>query len=358
MGLAMKACSLFAALCLAACTTGNGFGRADSRDLNQPAVKKLEEALARNAAPNTTSVLIVRDGRLALEFYRGDGAPDKLNDTRSATKTMVALAVGQAIADGKLANLDAPVLSFFPDLEPVLNDSQLKREITIRDLMTMTSALDCDDNNETPGNEENMYPTPSWTRFALDLPVMGGWKRESDGLGPWRYCTAGSFLLGQIVERAVGERIDSYVARRIFDPLGIARAQWDRSPSGEFQTGGGLELTSRDLAKIIWMLTDRGRWNGRQIVAGDWIGEMMTQRRPAFMGMSYGYQIWQRTYNSACGPLDAWFMAGNGGNHMVALPSLRAAIVVTRTAYNTRNMHQQTMALIEERILPMLPCGQ
>lgn len=66
---------------------------------------------------------------------------------------------------------------------------------------------------------------------------MGGWKREADGLGPWRYCTAGSFLLGQIVERAVGERIDSYVARRILDPLGIARAQWDRSPSGEFQTG-------------------------------------------------------------------------------------------------------------------------
>lgn len=346
-----------AALALVGCTTmGNELPTAQA-DLDPQRVAELETAIGNGAAPNTTSVLILQGGRIAYERYFGDGGPDKLNDTRSATKTLVALAVGQAITDGKLKSVDARVFDFFPDMAPYANDNPLKRQITVRDLLTMTSALDCDDNNDTPGNEENMYPQESWTRFALDLPLMAGWTREADGLGPWRYCTAGSFLLGQVVARATGAPVDLYIAQRILKPLGIERAQWDRSPSGEAQTGGGLELTAGDLAKIILMLKDRGKWRERRVIAASWIDEMTTIRRPAFAGMSYGYQMWERRYASTCGEVEAWFMAGNGGNHAVSLPALDAAIVITRTAYNTRNMHQQTMTLIEERILPALGCS-
>ena len=49
-------------------------------------------------------------------------------------------------------------------------------------------------------------------------------------------------------------------------------------------------------------------------------------------------------------------MAGNGGNHVLSIPSLTAAIVVARTAYNTRGMHQQTTAALEKYLIPALPC--
>ena len=316
----------------------------------------LPDAIAAGRYPATTSVLIVRDGAIAYERYFGDGGANKLNDTRSATKTLVALAVGQAIESRAIASVDAPAFAFFNDRAPFANDSPAKRAITVADLLTASSALDCDDNNDTPGNEENMYPKQDWTRFVLDLPTKPDWTRDAAGRGPWAYCTAGSFLLGQIVQRATGQRIDRYVDRTLLRPRGITRRKWDQSPSGEYQTGGGLEFTSRDLARLGWMMADGGRWRGQQIVASAWIAQMM-QPRDAFLDMRYGYQFWTRTYQSDCGPVEVWFMAGNGGNDVLAIPGRHAAAVITRTAYNTRNMHQQTFDMIQSFIIPALQCA-
>ncbi len=329
---------------------------ASARPLDAAALEELERAIARGDAPQTTSIVIVHEGEVAYERYWGEGAADRGNDTRSATKSLTALAVGFAIADGKLRSVDDRAFSYLKDMEPFANDGPLKRSITIADLLTMSSALDCDDNNDTPGNEENMYPKPSWTRFAVNLPVKANWSRDASGLGPWSYCTAGTFLLGQIIQRATGERVDRYIERRLLDPLQVGPRQWDTSPTGEIQTGGGLELSSRDLAKLAWMVADGGTWMGRQIVSKAWIGEMLTVRRDSIADMHYGYQYWHRVYPSKCGPVDVWFMAGNGGNHVLSVPTLRAAIVVTRTAFNTRGMHQQTIGLLERNVIPSLSC--
>lgn len=332
-------------------------GVSTARSFDPAALAGLEQAVARGDAPQTTSTVIVREGEVVYEKYWGEGAPDRGNDTRSATKSLTALAIGLAIADGKIRSVDDRAFAYLKDMEPFANDGSLKRNITIADLLTMSSALDCDDNNDTPGNEENMYPKPSWTRFTVDLPLKQNWSRDASGLGPWSYCTAGTFLLGQIVQRATGERVDRYIEKRLLDPLQAGPRQWDTSPTGEIQTGGGLELTSRDLAKLAWMVTDGGMWRGRQVVPKSWIGEVLTVRRDAFADMRYGYQYWHRIYPSKCGPVDVWFMAGNGGNHVLSIPALRAAVVVTRTAYNTRGMHQQTMGLLERNVIPALPCA-
>jgi hypothetical protein len=71
---------------------------------------------------------------------------------------------------------------------------------------------------------------------------------------------------------------------------------------------------------------------------------------------SYGYLFWTRQYHTRCGAVTAWFMGGNGGNVVAMLEQLDAVVVVTRTNYNTRGMHQQTTRLIEQQILPPLLC--
>jgi hypothetical protein len=70
----------------------------------------------------------------------------------------------------------------------------------------------------------------------------------------------------------------------------------------------------------------------------------------------YGYFFWERDYDTACGPLPGWSMAGNGGNAIVILRPLRTAMVVTRTNDNTRGMHQQTADLPQRYVLAALPC--
>jgi CubicO group peptidase (beta-lactamase class C family) len=308
-------------------------------------------------APKTTSILIVRHGALVYEAYFGDGGQDHLNDTRSATKSLTSLAVGAAIADGKIPSDQATLESALPDLRPFANDDPLKRAITLQDLLTMSSALDCnDDDSASPGNEDKMHPNRAWTRWAVDLPTMRAYQRDSSGRGPWRYCTAGAFLLGQVVQRAVGERVDGYIDRRLLQPLGIEQHDWQLSPSGEVMTGGGLRLRSRDLAKIALLVHQDGRWNAQQLVPAEWIHRSLSVQRHAYPAQDYGYLFWRRDYRTRCGTMSGWYMAGNGGNAILTLADLDAVVVVTRTNFNQRGMHQQTQALLEGSILPAIEC--
>jgi len=147
--------------------------------------------------------------------------------------------------------LDAPAFAYLTDLAPVAATGPLKDAITIEDLLTMSSALDCnDDDRSLPGNEENMYPKPSWARWAVDIPRRADYRRDATGRGPFHSCTAGVFLLGQIVQRAAKQPVDQFIATHLFAPLGIERWEFARSPSGEAMTGGGLRLSSRDLATL------------------------------------------------------------------------------------------------------------
>lgn len=317
----------------------------------------VERALARGDAPDTTSVLVMHGPEVVYERYFAGATADTLHDTRSSTKSLTALAVGIAIDRHALAGLDAPAFGYLADLAPFAHGGPPKAAITIADLLTMSSALDCnDDDDASPGNEENMYPKDVWARWAADLPVRGDYQRDGGGRGPWHYCTAGVFLLGQIVQRAAHQPIDQFMAARLFAPLGIARWEFSKSPSGEIMTGGGLRLRTRDLANVSRMMLAHGAWNGAQVVPAAFADAALTQHRDAMPEQHYGYLFWTRQYKTPCGTATGWFMGGNGGNAIVMFRELDAVVVVTRTHYNQRGMHQQTVKLIEDQILPQLAC--
>jgi hypothetical protein len=73
-------------------------------------------------------------------------------------------------------------------------------------------------------------------------------------------------------------------------------------------------------------------------------------------GQSYGYFIFEENYRTACGELPVWYMAGNGGSQILMLRELRAAIVITRTAFNVHGSSLQTADMLKKYILPALPC--
>lgn len=303
------------------------------------------------------AIRVIQHGRTVFaQDYRGNDAESRI-DARSAGKSITAIAVGMAIDDGKLAGVDQPAFAFFKDREPFAHDGPLKRAITIRDLLTMSSALDCDDwTDASPGNEEQMYEARDWTRFALDIPLFTGFARDPAGQGRYSYCTAGAFLLGRIVERATGERFDAYVQRRLFDPLKITGAKWTRSPTGEVQTGGQLQLRADDFAAIGQLVLSGGAVDGRQIVSRDWLREMLRVRAGATPLDGYGYLWWVRDYRvpGEPRPWPGFYMSGNGGNKVVLFPDLNAVVVVLSTNYNKRGMHEMTTAPIERFILPAL----
>ncbi|MFN7725833.1 MAG: serine hydrolase domain-containing protein [Rubrivivax sp.] len=305
-----------------------------------------------DSLPAATSVLLQRDGRTLVETYARGADESTLHDTRSVTKSLTALTVAAAVQDGLLA-WDEPVFHHFSERAPFAHDGPAKRGITVGDLLTMSSALDCNDwDDGSPGNEEHMYPQREWLRWVLDLPTRHV-QRDASGRQPFAYCTAGVFLLGQLLERRAPGGLDAYQARRLFTPLGIGRWQWSRSPSGEAMTGGGLRLSTRDLTRIAQMLLQQGS----PVLTPDMVQRTLRVQRDGGRGMGYGQLMWQRDFKTACGPQRGWLMAGNGGNLVAVFIDSQTSVVLTRTHYNQRQMHEQSWAFVEA-LLDRHVCGR
>lgn len=308
-----------------------------------------------------TSILVAQDGKVVYEHYfDADGAEGRRN-TRSATKTVAAMLAGLAIEDGKLARTTR-IFDVLPPArrQKMLNPDPRKDAIQVEDLMTMSSIVECNDDDQfSRGNEERMYLIEDWVQFYADLPVQGfpAWMpkpADSPHGRSFRYCTAGVTTLGEVIQAAVQEPLQSYAQRRLFDPLGIQAPQWQFSPLGLAQAGGGLGLRTRDLWKLGQLYLDGGRAGGKQVVPAEWVRQSLSPKATAREDSDYGYLWWLMKIPSGDGVITAPTMAGTGGNAVFLLPAKRAVVVITTTNYNERQPHALTFKLLTRDLMPAL----
>jgi CubicO group peptidase (beta-lactamase class C family) len=215
--------------------------------------RALAELLKHGKEAESDAVVIMVNGRIVAEEYYGkERGPI---EAMSCTKSIVSMAVGLLVDDGRIKSLDTPVAAFYPEW-----NQGKKRDITIRHLMTHTSGLQ----NE-PNTNVEIYPSPDFVQLALSAEL-----EDTPGRA-FRYNNKALNLLAGVVQKASGKRLDAFLQERLFAPLGIVTATWTLDQAGNPHGMSGLQIEPRDLAKLGQLMLNNGQWNGKQLLSAKWV---------------------------------------------------------------------------------------
>lgn len=224
-------------------------------------------------------------------FAKGSYAPCRADDLHmlfSMSKSFTSTAIGFAVQEGRLALTDRVVDFFGEELAgKEKNVSPNMKKVTVRHLLTMnTGQTDPED-----GLFEDFQK--DWCVSFLTSPV----EKEP---GSWfLYNTRATYMLSAILQKVTGEKLLDYLKSRLFEPLGFSEGiWWERSPQGICTGGFGLNISVEDLAKFGIFVKNKGRYDGKQLLAQEWFEEATrrwSDTSNAWEGESaygYGYQFW------------------------------------------------------------------
>ena len=96
--------------------------------------------------PNSIdSVTIIRNGYIVLDAYFYPFQKDKAHIIHSCTKSITSTLIGIAIDRGFIKDVNHSILDFFPEIIPA-NMADEKRNISLENILTMATGLECRDN--------------------------------------------------------------------------------------------------------------------------------------------------------------------------------------------------------------------
>jgi CubicO group peptidase (beta-lactamase class C family) len=319
---------------------------------------RLDAALASGDYEGVHAVVLIRSGKLVYERYlTGDDeilgrrktgivfGPDSLHDVRSISKSVVALLYGAALAEGRVPPVEAPVMDAFPEYVDLVKDPS-RRAITVGHVLSMTMGTEWSEDlpySDPRNSERELYSAPDSLRYALDRPLVAKPGER------WTYNGGATALLGGMIARGTGQRLDIYARDALFAPLGIEDFEWVSDYYRVPYAASGLRLRPRDMAKLGQLVLQAGRWNGAQVVPAEWIAASTTPRAEAEEGCRYGYQWWLCETASGVKVVEG---AGYGGQQLLIVRDLDLVVASNAGKYGDNDAWKLAWGLLENVIIP------
>ena len=295
---------------------------------------------------NIHSLMIVRNGYVVLDAYFYPYNETNVHDVASVTKSVTSMLIGAAIQQGKIKSVQQPVLALFPD-RTVSNRDARKEKITIENLLTMTSGLDCQwKENEKTLRE--MKESDDWAQFMLNLPMVDEPGRS------FVYCSGGTHLLSAVLSQTTGKGGQDFARQSLFRPLGISDDIWPADSKGINHGWGDLHLHPRDMAKLGYLFLNQGMWDGKRIISADWVKESTRAHTGTGTESDYGYGWFVK---SRMNPL-IYEATGRGGQRITIIPAKNMIVVFTGGGFQPGDIGNQLVGVVaSDRSLPENPAG-
>ncbi|MFI5694812.1 serine hydrolase domain-containing protein [Kribbella sp. NPDC051586] len=309
-----------------------------SAGIHAPALSALLDRLE-NEAIECHSLMVVRRGHVVAEGWWTPYSAERPHLLYSLTKSFVSLAVGIAVDEGRMT-LEDRVVDVLADHAPPSVSARVK-ELTVHHLLSMST-----------GHSEDVLEA-AWTLEPEDL--VRGFLRiapEAQVGSRHAYNNPTSYVLARMVERVTGQGLPEFLDERLFGPMGISGAEWDRVGNGLTFGFHGLYLTTEAVAAVGQLLLQGGRWLDRQLVSRQWV-ELATRRQIETLQLEdnartpdwlegYGYHFWRSRHG----------YRGDGAMGQMCLVLPEADVVVAITAATTRM--QSLLDVVWDCLLPSL----
>lgn len=228
------------------------------------------------------SMMLLRHGQVAAEAWWAPYEAKRPHMLFSLSKSFTSTAVGLAVAEKRLS-VEDKLVSFFPDKLPGKVSENLAA-MRVKDLLTMS----------TGHGKEPDRTSPDWVKEFLAAPV------DHKPGAHFVYNTSATHVLAAIVEKVTGQPLMTYLTPRLFSPLQIEGAAWEKSPSGIATGGFGLSVKTEDIAKFGQLYLQKGKWDGKQLIPESWVAEASARQvsngdptQENDWSQGYGYQFWR-----------------------------------------------------------------
>ncbi len=238
---------------------------------------------------SVTSVVVLHDGALVHESYELGTGENDLRVSWSVAKSFLSLLFGVILEQGRIDSLDDPVTKYAPELEGSAYDGA-----TIRNVLQMSTGVVFDEDYLDFWSDINRMGRVLALGRSMDGFAASLDETDMEPGREWRYVSIDTHVLGMVLRGATGRSIPDLMSEYIVQPLGVEREPYYVTDGeGVAFVLGGLNLMTRDYARMGQMVLQDGRVEGEQVVPEAWIRESTApSARTAPGALRYGYQWW------------------------------------------------------------------
>ena len=207
----------------------------------------------------TQSAVLIKNGYIIKERYSESFDKESYGTSWSMAKSFYAALIGISIDRGEINSLDDKV----SDYVDYYNDE--RSEITIRQILNMTSGLDFPENEH-----ESMFFRHDQIAYVKDVGV------EKLPEQVFEYNNVNSMIVGEILKNATGISAETLLEDRIFKPIGIDKFTLWKDGTGNPMTYCCIDMSARDYSRFGLLFSRKGKWHNEQIISENYVNETFT----------------------------------------------------------------------------------